>query len=135
MLLAKALVDKEKEMLTRGDTSLPHIPLHKAREIITRADFIQSYDHINIFAIDADAMVRADSVAMMNAFRDVCSEEGFDQHLQATLDRLDTIESLHRTRELTLKDLQQGLEYLTVLRGVDGKVERTSSLSAVDKEK
>ncbi|KAL3417118.1 hypothetical protein PVAG01_11118 [Phlyctema vagabunda] len=136
MVLAKALVDKEKEMLARGDASLPQIPLHKAREIITRADFMQNYDHINIFAIDSDAMVRADSVPMMNAFRDVCTAEGFEDHLQATLDRLDAIESLQRTRELTLKDLQQGLEYLAVQRGLSGRVEQTTTLSAMEtKEK
>ena len=63
MVLAKALVDMEKEMEKTYDPKkghiLPQIPLHKAREIMTRADFIQSYDHINIFTIDFDAYVRA----------------------------------------------------------------------------
>lgn len=38
---------------------LPQIPLHEAREVMTRADFIQSYDAINVFTIDSNAMVRA----------------------------------------------------------------------------
>lgn len=63
MVLAKALVEKEKEMHVSYDPEkghiLPEIPLHKAREIMTRADFIQDYDHINIFTIDSKAMVRA----------------------------------------------------------------------------
>lgn len=63
MVLAKALVDQEKEMDKTYDPEkghiLPQIPLHKAREIMTRADFIQSYDHINVFTIDSRAMVRA----------------------------------------------------------------------------
>lgn len=62
MLLAKALVDKEKEMKktpNRDGRVLPQIPLHEARFIMTRADFIQDYDHINIFTIDSNAMVRA----------------------------------------------------------------------------
>lgn len=63
MVLAKALVDKEKEMeLTYDPESghiLPEIPLHEARQVMTRADFIQSYDHINVFTIDSRAMVRA----------------------------------------------------------------------------
>ncbi|KAI4723624.1 hypothetical protein E4T48_00141 [Aureobasidium sp. EXF-10727] len=109
MVLAKALVDKEKEDNLEYDLEkghmLPQIPLHKARQIMTRADFIQSYDAINVFTIDSKAMVRADSVPMMNAFREICAEEGFDEYLQATLDRISAIESLGRTRELTIKDL------------------------------
>ena len=109
MVLAKALVDQEKEMGLVYDPErghiLPQVPLHKAREIMTRADFIKDYDHINIFTIDAQAMVRADSVPMLNAFRQICAEEGFEEHLQATLDRISAIESLGRTREVVAKDL------------------------------
>ena len=114
MVLAKALVDQEKEIVGKGTNHpaqgqlLPQIPLHKAREIMTRADFIQDYDHINIFTIDAQAMVRADSTPMMEAFRQICSEPGFEQHLQATLDRISAIESLGRTREVVAKDLTVG---------------------------
>ncbi|KAL9111843.1 MAG: hypothetical protein Q9227_003693 [Pyrenula ochraceoflavens] len=109
MVLAKALVDMEKETETSFDPVkghlLPQIPLHKARQVMTRADFIQSYDHENIFTIDSNAMVRADSVPMQQAFREICAEEGFAEYLEATLDRISAIESLNRTRELTLKDL------------------------------
>lgn len=115
MVLAKALVDAERAagaQLRPGDNYLlPQLPLHKARQIMTRADFIKDYDHINIFTIDAQAMVRADSVPMMNAFRDICSEEGFAEHLQATLDRISAIESLGRTREIVAKDLVAGAVY------------------------
>lgn len=45
MVLAKALVDMEKDMEKTYDPEhghiLPEIPLHKARQIMTRADFIQ----------------------------------------------------------------------------------------------
>ncbi len=109
MVLAKALVEKEKEMESSYDDEsghiLPQIPLYIARQIMTRADFIQSYDHDNIFTIDSTAMVRADSVPMMNAFKSICAEEGFDEYLEATLDRISAIESLNRTKELTFKDL------------------------------
>lgn len=114
MVLAKALVDQGKEMDCKGANHqgqgqlLPQIPLHKAREIMTRADFIQSYDHINIFTIDAQAMVRADSVPMQNAFRQICCEPGFEEHLEATIDRISAIESLGRTREFVAKDLIAG---------------------------
>ena len=112
MVLAKALVDQEREMDKVYDPKkghlLPQIPLHKAREIMTRADFIQDYDHNNIFTIDAQAMVRADSVPMQNAFRDICSQPDFKTHLNATLDRIAAIESLGRTREVVAKDLVSG---------------------------
>ena len=112
MVLAKALVDEDKSIgkpLEPGkERLLPQIPLHKAREIMTRADFIKEYDHINLFTIDAQAMVRADSVPMLNAFRQICNEPGFEQHLQATLDRISAIESLGRTREVIAKDLVSG---------------------------
>jgi hypothetical protein len=109
MVLAKALVEKQKEMDKSYDEEighiLPQIPLFQARYIMTRADFIQSYDHENIFTIDSKAMVRADSVPMMNAFKEICAEEGFDDFLEATLDRISAIESIGRTKELTFKDL------------------------------
>jgi hypothetical protein len=115
MVLAKALVDLEKDMDQTYDPEkghiLPQMPLHKARQVMTRADFIQSYDAINVFTIDSNAMVRADSVPMMNAFREVCSEEGFEEFLEATLERIGDIESLGRTRELTIKDLWDGGKY------------------------
>lgn len=112
MVLAKALVDQEAEAESTYDPEkghlLPQIPLHKAREIMTRADFIKDYDHINIFTIDAQAMVRADSVPMQNAFREICGQPGFEEHLNATLDRISAIESLGRTREIIAKDLVSG---------------------------
>ncbi|PPJ59230.1 hypothetical protein CBER1_05325 [Cercospora berteroae] len=75
------------------------------------ASAAMSYDAINIFAIDSNANVRPDSVPMMNAFREICSEEGFDEFLEATLERIGDIESLGRTRELTIKDLWDGGKY------------------------
>lgn len=109
MVLARALVKKSEEMETTYDEEIGHIlpsfPLYKAREIMTRADFVQKYDHENIFTIDSGANVRADSVPMMNAFKEICAEPGFDKFLDDTLDRISAIESIGRTRELTFKDL------------------------------
>jgi hypothetical protein len=131
MVLAKALVDREKEMDAvyhpEHGHILPQIPLHEARYIMTRADFIQEYDAINIFTIDSKARVRADSVPMMNAFREICAEEGFEAHLEATLDRIGDIESLARTRELTIKDLWHGGKF--VLKTADTKGNPTGSVS------
>ncbi|KAI1073741.1 hypothetical protein F5B20DRAFT_565933 [Whalleya microplaca] len=130
MLLAKALVDKETAMRKNGtyDGRLPQIPIHEAREIMTNAEWIKEHDHYNIFTIDSDGMVQADSVAMQNAMREVCSREGFDAHLQATLDRLDEIESLQRTRELTLKDLREYGEYKATIHK-DGDFSPTAIIS------
>ena len=133
MVLAKALVDQEKETGISYDAEkghmLPQIPLHKAREIMTRADFIQGYDHINIFTIDAKAMVRADSIPMQNAFREICNEEGFEEHLQATLDRISAIESLGRTREIVSKDLIAGEYKIKTERDTKGNGEATLTLT------
>lgn len=131
MVLAKELVDMEKQMTSVFDAGkghiLPQLPLYKARQVMTRADFIQLYDHDNIFTIDSRAMVRADSVPMMNAFREICGEPGFAKYLNDTLDRISAIESLQRTKELTMKDLwieQQGQQrgkYSFVTKDTKGK--------------
>ncbi|KAH7157393.1 hypothetical protein B0J13DRAFT_520131 [Dactylonectria estremocensis] len=122
MVLAKVLVEKQKAMQLEGvdGSILPRIPLHEAREVMTKYDWIQRHDHLNIFAIDSHSMVQAGSVAMQNAFRDVCGQPGFDAHLKATLDRLDELESLGRTREITLKDLRADGEYRAVVEGERG---------------
>lgn len=125
MVLAKALVDMEAEPDFKsfdedGNHHLASMPLHKARQVMTRADFIQSYDHDNIFTIDSAGKVRADSVPMMRAFRSICGEEGFAQFLEDTLERIGDIESLGRTRELTIKDLWNGGKY-RFNQAVDGK--------------
>lgn len=98
---------------------LPKFPLHKALEIMTRADFIRSYDHHNIFSISSDAFVRADSVPMQQAFRSICAEEGFAEHLENTIQRISDIESLGRTREIVAKDLVLGGKYNITMK--DGK--------------
>jgi len=128
MVLARALVEREKEMKKTYDVEkghiLPQMPLHEARQVMTRADFIQSYDHDNIFTIDSNAMVRAHSVPMQNAFREICAQPGFDQHLENTLERISAIESLGRTRELTVKDLwDQGKYRIVALdpKGIGGR--------------
>ena len=129
MVLAKALVDKERNMEKTYDTQsghlLPQIPLHEARQIMTRADFIEKYDHINVFTIDSKAMVRADSVPMQNAFREICSEIGFDEHLKDTLTRISAIESLGRTRELVAKDLWNEGKYEMTTKSIKGNLDRT----------
>ncbi len=57
---------------------------------------------------------------MQNAFRDVCAQPGFEDHLRATLDRISAIESLGRTRELMAKDLSTGGKYTISTRSAKG---------------
>lgn len=118
MVLAQALVDMEDEKPSYDPEHpelghrLPQVPLHKARQVMTRADFIKDYDHINVFTITSDAMVRADSVPMQRAFREICAEPGFREYLEDTLQRISDIESLGRTREIVAKDLVLGGKYI-----------------------
>jgi hypothetical protein len=57
---------------------------------------------------------------MMNAFREICAQEGFEEHLEATLDRIGDIESLARTREITIKDLWHGGKFLLKTKDTKG---------------
>jgi hypothetical protein len=97
-----------------------------------RADFIQSYDHENLFTIDSDGMVRADSVPMMRAFRYVCSQPGFDSFLEKTLNRISDIESLGRTREISLKDLWQGGKYRLSVAGKKSNIEKLIEMETLE---
>ncbi|TLD04034.1 hypothetical protein PgNI_11340 [Pyricularia grisea] len=115
MVLALALVDKETEMENTYDPVkghvLPSFPVHEAQEIMTRADFVRDFDRRNLFAITSSADVRASSVPMHIAFKEICSQPGFREHLAATNKRIADIESLGRTRELQAKDLFLGGKY------------------------
>lgn len=115
MVLAQALVVKEEEMASTYDPVIGHVlpsfPFHIAQEIQTRADFIRELDSRNLFSITSQADVRASSVPMHLAFREVCSEPRFRKHLERTIDRISAIESLGRTRELVAKDLVLGGQY------------------------
>jgi hypothetical protein len=135
MLLAKALVEMEQKETYDPKTGhkLPELELHKARQIMTRADFIQDYDHDNIFTIDSKSMVRADSVPMMRAFRNIVLEEPvYDndekktlaEFLDETLERIGDIESLGRTREVTFKDLWNGGKYNMKIKDAKGRTEK-----------
>ncbi|KAI1276239.1 hypothetical protein F5Y07DRAFT_137884 [Xylaria sp. FL0933] len=115
MVYAQALVDKEAEMEKTYDPEtghvLPSYPMHKAQQIMTRADFIRELDRLNLFTITSSAQVRASSVPMHRAFKEICEEPGFRQFLEDTLQRIADIESLGRTRELVAKDLVLGGVY------------------------
>lgn len=119
MLLMRAFVEMDRDRLANApyddhnseDHHLPDLPLWRARQIMTRADYIQQYDNLNIFTIDSESTVRADSVPMMRAFHEIASQPHFDELLEDTIERVADIESLGRTREIVLKDLNYGSTY------------------------
>ncbi|VVT50013.1 uncharacterized protein SAPINGB_P002557 [Magnusiomyces paraingens] len=125
MLLMRALVQMDSDTGS-PDHVLPQVPLWTARRIMTRPDYIQRYDALNIFTIDKSSFVKADSVPMMQAFREIAAMPKFDELLEETCDRVSAIESLGRTREIVLKDLVQGGHY----HWRDGKI----TLSAQQQE-
>jgi len=86
---------------------LPSIPYYQCRQIMTRADFIEELDRANIISTDINHDVRPDSMLILQAAREVVEKEGFDD-LDSVRARIDEIESLHRTRELTFKDVDSG---------------------------
>jgi hypothetical protein len=127
VVLATALVDKEEEMETtycpENGHVLPSFPLHIAQQIMTRSDFVRALDRLNLFSITSDAQVRASSVPMHLAFKEIVAQPGFREHLQATIDRIAAIESLGRTREVVAKDLVLGGKY--DIRKVPGGIQVT----------
>lgn len=138
MVLAYALVKAEQHEEhdefhpDDGSHNIPQIPLHKSRQIMTRADFIRQYDHINLFTITSTAHVRADSVPMQRAFREICAEERFEEHLDATLQRIADIESLGRTREIVMKDLVLGGRYKLMMKDGEKRGEKVTEVTIQD---
>ncbi|KAI5965557.1 uncharacterized protein KGF55_000919 [Candida pseudojiufengensis] len=127
MLLMKEFVNMDRKRMNTVigngektqyvDHHLPELPLWRARQVMTRADYIQKYDDLNIFTIDSESRVRADSVPMMRAFHEIASQPHFDQLLEDTINRISDIEALGRTREIMLKDLNLGSKYKIIKDG------------------
>lgn len=124
MLLMKAFVDMHPAVsMEGGNHHLPELPLWRARQIMTRNDYIQHYDNLNIFTIDSsNSFVRADSVPMMRGFLEIAQQPGFQELLDETIERVGDIESLGRTREIVAKDLFLGGHYSIERDGVESVV-------------
>ncbi|KAF5393214.1 hypothetical protein D9757_000518 [Collybiopsis confluens] len=103
--LRSGKISKDQEL---PELPMPSIPYWKCRQIMTRADFLEELDRANIISIDVNHNVRPDSMLILHAARQVVEEENFDDALNNVRDRIDEIESLHRTRELTFKDIDKG---------------------------
>jgi hypothetical protein len=129
MVLANALYHRYHEMDSTYSPQhghiLPEFPLHRARFIMTRSDFIRQHHELSIF--------RADSVPMQRAFNEICAEPGFEKFLEATLDRISDIESLGRTKELTFKDLWDGGKYKLTTRNKEGRETGSVEMETVEK--
>ncbi|KAF9243146.1 hypothetical protein BU15DRAFT_86548 [Melanogaster broomeanus] len=108
----KLYQERESECKVAGQswdhTDMPSIPYWRCRQIMTRPDFLEDLDRANIISVDVNLDVRPDSMLILLAAREVVEEKGFDDVLNNVRDRVDEIESLHRTRELTFKDLSPG---------------------------
>jgi len=115
-LLLKEFVKLYKEREESGEAAggehepfyLPSISYGDARQTMTRTDFIDDLDRLNIISIDVEHNIRPDSMLILQAAREVTEREGFDDLLESVRNRIDDIESLHRTRELTFKDVSSG---------------------------
>ncbi|KAH9919416.1 uncharacterized protein B0H18DRAFT_957550 [Fomitopsis serialis] len=105
---AAALAAGELSSEGLDELPLPKIPYYKCRQIMTRADYLEDLDRANVIAIDTNHDVTPDSVLLLQAAQKVVEEEGFDDLLDGVRNRVDEIESLHRTRELTFKDASAG---------------------------
>ncbi|CDO78235.1 hypothetical protein BN946_scf184608.g5 [Trametes cinnabarina] len=109
-------MQRRQEAVVRGEAtaeeldtiSLPRISYYECRQIMTRPDFMDELDRKNIIAIDINHDVTPDSWLILHAAEEVVGEDGFDDLLDSVRDRVDEIESLHRTRELTFKDVDAG---------------------------
>lgn len=66
------------------------------------AKALAELDRLNIITIDTHLDVRPDSMALLRAAREVVEEPNFQELLDSVRERVDDIESLHRTRELTV---------------------------------
>jgi hypothetical protein len=67
------------------------------------SEFGVELDRLNIIFIDIRLGVRPDSTIILQAAKEVVEEEGFDKLLQDVKDRIDEVESLERTREITVR--------------------------------
>lgn len=105
---AEAIERGELDADNLPDLPLPAISWYRSRQIMTRADFMEDLDRANIIAIDINHDVRPDSMLTLQVAMEVVEEEGFEELLTNVRDRIDEIESLHRTRELTFKDVDKG---------------------------
>lgn len=98
---------RDTEADIRGlDVPNPHLTWAEVRQVMTRPDFVNELDRLNIIHIDRHHRIRADSMPLLRAFRRVAESEGFEDRLAEVMDRVSAIESLGRTREVRSRLVQ-----------------------------
>lgn len=123
---------RDVEEDVRGlDVPNPHLTWGEARQVMTRPDFITELDTLNIIHIDRHHRLRADSMPLLRAFRRVAEMEGFEEKLESVMNRVSAIESLGRTREVSvgyrilinacLADLNASLQLVWKEQGEKGR--------------
>lgn len=63
---------------------------------------MEPLDKLNIISMDVNHDVRLDSHLLLTAAREVVNDPKFDEMLEATMDRVNDIEWLGRTRRIVM---------------------------------
>ncbi|KAG2067008.1 hypothetical protein BDR04DRAFT_1028764 [Suillus decipiens] len=88
---------KQKELGDRWDPlKLPVIPAWRCQQIMTRPDYLEELDRLDVVYIDMNSNVQPDSMLVLRAALDVVEKEGFDELLEDVRCRIKEIGNLRR---------------------------------------
>ncbi|KAG1879672.1 hypothetical protein C8R48DRAFT_588843 [Suillus tomentosus] len=75
---------------------LPIIPAWRCQQIMTRPDYLDELDRLDVVYIDMNSNVQPDSMLVLRAALDIVEKEGFDELLEDVRCRIKEIENLRR---------------------------------------
>ncbi|KAG2140187.1 hypothetical protein DEU56DRAFT_735288 [Suillus clintonianus] len=75
---------------------LPVIPAWRCQQIMTRPDYLDELDRLDVVYIDINSNVQPDSMLVLRAALDIVEKEGFDELLEEVRCRIKEIENLRR---------------------------------------
>ncbi|KAG2144663.1 uncharacterized protein EDB93DRAFT_1288952 [Suillus bovinus] len=88
------------EQKASGDSwdplKLPVIPAWRCQQIMTRPDYLDELDRLDVVYIDMNSNVQPDSMLILRAALDIVEREGFDELLEVVRCRIKEIENLRR---------------------------------------
>lgn len=88
---------KQKELGDCWDPlKLPVIPSWRCQQIMTRPDYLDELDRLDVVYIDMNSNVQPDSMLVLRAVIDIVEKEGFDELLEDVRCRIKEIENLRR---------------------------------------
>ncbi|KAG2116311.1 hypothetical protein BD769DRAFT_1485904 [Suillus cothurnatus] len=88
---------KQKESGDSWDPlKLPVIPAWRCQQIMTRPDYLDELDRLDVVYIDINSNVQPDSMLVLRAALDIVEKEGFDELLEDVRCRIKEIENLRR---------------------------------------